>query len=363
MKKTLIIIISNVLCLVVFLALQGAQAGIVAPLHAERAADAWAGQSGERFAQLSVFFPYTYEFNEEKIHSLRASIDNALLAVSLEDSAQRRLYADAWSAQGNVFIMGAHGTAGAPAIGVGGDFFLFHPLYLRSGSYISPNDVMRDRVVLDEELAWRLYGSMQLAGLEVEIGGKPFVIAGVVSREKGFAYSHALGADKAYEGGAGLYMSYEALSSMTEDGARIDCYEIVMPDVVTDFAVSTLETALSNETLQVVENSSRFDYANLFKVIGSFGQRSMHTEPIALPYWENAMRYAEDWLALLLLISLAALVFPVVCAVFYGVKLIRFGIKKCKDGIRALLKKREDKKYARYIQRHGERDAVEQDTL
>ena len=32
----------------------------------------------------------------------------------------------------------------ADAIGIGGDFFLFHPLTLLNGSYFSGNDLMKD---------------------------------------------------------------------------------------------------------------------------------------------------------------------------------------------------------------------------
>ena len=55
-------------------------------------------------------------------------------------------------------VTGDHGAAEVKAIGVGGNFFHFHPLRLRSGSYIAEDDFMLDRVVLDETLAWQLFG-------------------------------------------------------------------------------------------------------------------------------------------------------------------------------------------------------------
>ena len=56
------------------------------------------------------------------------------------------------------------GNAQVKVTGVGGDYFRFHPLKLRSGSYLMETDLMKDRVLLDEELAWKLFGGMELTG-------------------------------------------------------------------------------------------------------------------------------------------------------------------------------------------------------
>lgn len=61
---------------------------------------------------------------------------------------------------------------------MGGNFFDFHPIRLLSGNYISPDDLMKDRVLLDEDTAWLLFGGTQLEGLSFKIDGVPFVVAG-----------------------------------------------------------------------------------------------------------------------------------------------------------------------------------------
>lgn len=66
---------------------------------------------------------------------------------------------------------------------MGGEWFSFHPLTLRSGSYINEDSLMHDQVLLDEKLAWQIFGSYELAGMTVTIGDKPFVVAGVVAIE------------------------------------------------------------------------------------------------------------------------------------------------------------------------------------
>jgi len=354
MKKKIIIIVINALFLIAFIACQLLSAAIVMPLHNQQAAKVWAGQSGERFAQLSIFFPDSYTFDADTVRSVRRSVDNALVGASIEQKQGRTLYTDAWAAYGNVSILGERNTnpVNASVIGVGGDYFLFHPLTLRSGSYLSPNDVMKDRILVDEDLAWRLYGSVHLAGMEVLINNRPFIISGVISRESDFATT------KVYEGGLGLYMPYETLDAMTDGETKIISYEIVLPDPITSFASNIVNEIFKDESLYIIQNTSRFSLGNLFAMIYSyedgrvtFGERSLKTSSIVLPYWENAARYAEDWLVLLLVLSILLLICPIVYGIIYTVILIRFGIRKLKEAIKNIIKKRDNRAYKRYIQK------------
>ena len=374
MIKRIIIIAINVLCLIAFIICLSVSASIRTQLRSQQAASAWAGQSGERFSQISVFFPESFGFNEDAVQSLRHTLDDALLDASLESTPGRKLYTDAWSTEIDVSIVGERGQASVRAIAVGGDFFFFHPLYIRDGSYLSPNDVMKDRVVIDEELAWRLFGATRVSGFDIIIDNRPFVIAGVVSRESDFASLKAymygiLSRESDFSGSyasthsAGLFMSFEALSEMTageitdeeaDEGAIISNYEIVMPNPVTGFALNALTEAIPETEIHVVENSTRFSLSNLFSVIGSFGERSMRPGAISFPYWENAARFAEDWLALLLLLSLIFIAFPIVCAVFYGIKIIRLLLKQGKRTTKKVMDDIENRKYEKYKLEHGE---------
>jgi len=342
----------NALCIIAFIVCLSVSSSIKTPLRSQQAARAWAGQSGERFAQLSAFFPESSNFNEDGIRSLRFNLDNILQAASLESTPGRTLYNDAWSATGDVTIFDERGPFSAKAIAVGGDFFLFHPLYLRDGSYLSPNDVMKDRVLLDEELAWRLFGATSLAGFEVKINEKLFIVAGVFSRESDFASSLA------YTYGAGLFMSYDALMDMTEGNTRIETYEIVMPDPITGFALNAFTEAVGDPNVHIVENSARFSLLNSFALIGEFGERSMRSDSIMFPYWENAARYVEEWLALLLVLSFVFMTFPVICAVVYGVKIIRFGLNRGKQTVRKLIDEKDRRAYNKYLIEHGEEPQI-----
>jgi len=346
--KHVYIIAVNALLLLAFIACLAASGSIRGTLRSQQAAKAWAGQSGERFAQLSAFIQDGLSFSEETRYYLRSSIDSSLVAASIEGGEGRILYTDAWSAEGEVFVAGARGSASVKAFGVGGDFFLFHPMKLMDGSYLSPDDIMKDRVVLDEELAWRLFGSFNVAGLEVMVGDRLHIIAGVVSRESDFASS------RAYTYGAGIFISYESLIEQTGESARISCYEIVMPDPITGFAYKTFSEAFPDKNAHIVENSARYSLSNIFGAIGDFGERSIRGDGMVYPYWENAARYTEDWLALLLVLSLIFISCPIVFGVVYIIKAARFLSKRGRSAVTKMIDERDKREAEQYLLDHAE---------
>ena len=350
--KIVIIAAVNAFCIIAFFVCLLLSSSIREPLRSQQAATTWAGQSGERFAQLSAFFPDSFGFSEDKIFTVRRSLDQSLLTASLESMPGRILYTDAWSAETNVTIPTDRGSVEAKAIAVGGDFFLFHPLYLRDGNYLTPNDFMKDRIVIDEVLAWRLFGASRVAGFEVILNDRIFIVAGVISRENDFASSMA-NTDEFL-----LFMSFEALMAMKDDEAEITTYEIVMPDPISNFALNALADAISDESVLIVENSARFSLGNSFRHIGAFGRHSIRSGGAVLPYWENAARIVEDWLALLLVLSLVFIIFPIICAVIYTVKLIRFGLRRGKDAVKDIIDEKDQRKYEQYLLEHGDEPQI-----
>lgn len=277
-----------------------------AKLESQRAAERWTGDSELAFEQLSCYMSETDALGIEDIYTFRQTLTTKLTEASIETPENGSLYHDAWSATGKLTVFGEHGSGEASVIAVGGDYFFFHPLRLLSGSYISEDDVMDDRVVLDRELAWRLFGGVDLQGMTVTINGTPYVVAGVVEREQDSAST------RAYNGGSGLYMSYSAYNNIST--ANIECYEIVMPQPVEGFAEDILNNSFKIGGGEIVNNSRRFTFSSIFKIVKDFGTRSMHTNSVIYPYWENAARYLSDWCALFLLLGLLFAVSPVITA-------------------------------------------------
>ena len=306
------------------------------------AANSWAGESEMAFAQLACYLPADHTVEENDVYSFRQTLKTKLTEASMEAPEKGSLFTDAYSGSSTLTVSTERGNAQVKVTGVGGDYFRFHPLKLRSGSYLMETDLMKDRVLLDEELAWKLFGGMDLTGLSVTINGADYYVAGVVAREKD-PYSSI-----AYADGAAMFMSYEALKSLDES-VGIACYEIVMPNPITAFAKNMVSENFPLNNGVVVENSSRYSLGNLLKVIGDFGKRSMGQNGIIYPYWENAVRLTEDYAALYLVLTVVFLLLPVISAAVLVYRLCKTGITKSthlvKSGIEAGIERRREEKW------------------
>ena len=142
------------------------------------------------------------------------------MAQKLKGAAYRHrdregLYNDAWSLHASRRSAPAGRAATCSLSPSGGNFFDFHPLRLLSGSYLSPDDVMDDRVLLDKETAWLLFGAFDVAGMSFSLDGTPVVVAGVYEHEKDAFSKLAYGEDMR------IYMSYSVAASRRLD--RLQC--------------------------------------------------------------------------------------------------------------------------------------------
>ena len=318
---------------------------VAGTLDSIRAADRWRGDSELRFAQIACFLPVDGPKSEGDILTFRQTLEQKLVDASLEAEEGKRLYADAYSGTAQMTVTGDHGSAEVKAIGVGGNFFLFHPLQLRSGSYISGDDLMQDRVVLDEVLAWQLFGGYDVAGMTVTINQKPYYVAGVVRRENDFA------SEEAYLDGAGMFLSYSAFHDITGAEADITCYEIVLPDMISGFGLGLVRENFSVGNGDIVENSRRYSLENLWQVIRDYGHRSMRNNGVIYPYWENAVRLTEDYLALLVVLMVLLGLCPAVTALVWLIREIirgyRYGKRKIPEKFDAFREKKKEEKYAK----------------
>lgn len=287
-------------------------------------AERWAGDSGERYTQVSVFLNDAQTPSLATLSTFSDKVDAQLLAASLKAKDHGSLWTYAYSATNSITVTGSYGSATANALGVGGNYFLFHPLILRDGSYISNSDLMQDRIVLDEETAWKIFGSVDLAGMTLTIKGIPYRIAGVVSREKD-KYS-----SKTYTGDPCIYMSYAALASLGD--APITCYEIVLPDPISHFGLGVVKDSFTlGDHGVALENTGRFDIGHIRKILFHFGERTIQNNGIAYPYWENAARLVENHLALILLLCFVFSLFPAGCLIYLivkGIKYVKHHFKK-----------------------------------
>lgn len=312
-KKKIVLGISGGISLLLFLILLPVSNHLAKSQDSQTMAERWSKEKD--VAQVSCFFSVNAGITEDRIIEFEHSIDSALTdAAVLQDSENpgARLWADAYSADGRVILSSEKSSLEADAIGIGGDFFLFHPLKLLSGSYFSGNDLMQDLCIIDQDAAWQLFGSNNVAGMTVNIGGIPHIVAGVVERPAG-RLEEAAGLDSTL-----VYVSYQTLNELGSCNG-INHYEIVMPDPVTGFAVNYVREKLGNseKETEVLENTSRYSFLSRLKLIPAFGTRSMNGRAIIYPYWENIARGYEDILGVITLFQMLFLLYAVVLALYF----------------------------------------------
>jgi hypothetical protein len=345
-RKRKILSITGAVSFVIFLIFTGIIASLISHDASQQMAVRWGG--GKDVSQVSSFFAREAQVSQDTLENFRHSIDDALQANSIKEESTNpgaRLWTDAYSATGKLTVKSDRGSVDAEAIGIGGDFFQFHPEQLLYGAYFSGNDVLKDYCILDEDGAWQLFGSSDVAGQMVTISGIPHVVTGVIRRPAGKLYEEA-GLDTTI-----VYVSYETLHDLGTDYG-INHYEIVMPNPVSSFAANYIRDNIGvpEEDMEVVENSTRYDLLKRLELITKFGSRSMNGKGIIYPFWENVARGYEDITALLTFISLLFLGYSLVLAII-GVILAwkhkRWTLKSMYSKIKDKWERRREKSWAK----------------
>ena len=321
-------------------------------LLSQREAERWRGDNEREFSQISCFMPLDSSVGLKEIYAFRYAMLDDLTAAGVEWNAEVYPFIDAWSSEGKMKISGEKSTTDAPVLAVGGQFFEFHPLRLLSGSYLAEGDLSPDRVLLDHELAWELFGGTELTGMRVQINGADFVIGGVVEREEDSA------SRRAFAGGKGFFMSYDAFRALTGED-RVNCYEIVLPETVRGFAAKLVADRFPNKEGENIVNTGRFSFERLLQLARDLPGRAAHGGTVSYPYWENAARIAENECAMLAVASLALGMPAAITALIELIRLLARGktaleedvLPKAKDGVeeavRVRARRRWEKKHSR----------------
>lgn len=256
------------------------------------------------YGHVSVFFENSSGLTDKNIKQLRAIFDRELKKEKVKSSSENcRVFVDCYYGIENKTVSKNSGSAEVIAYGVGGDFFTFHQYELLSGCYLNDENIMKDLVVIDEELAFRLFGAVDISGMKLEIDNCEYVVSGVI-REEDTMFSKEAAEDKPV-----IYMSYEAFGT---DGT-IKGYEVMMPEKNKDFIEKHIDKAfeemqIDRNNYKMVNVSNRFEYGNLYELMKDFFSRSMVKENVINTHWENAARAVEDLCVVLLFIETAGFV-------------------------------------------------------
>ena len=293
-------------------------------MDSQHLARRWQAESETPYAQATAYFESEAALSEEDIYSFRQKADQALIDAGLEAPEGGGLYLDAWCGRSELSLSTERAGAAvkAQALALGGDWFAFHPLPLSSGVYLGAEDLMHDRVVLSRSLAFDLFGAVDVAGLELTIEGRPYLVAGVVELP-----------DDKFTSQLKLNQSWIFVYADQLPDLKFTCYELVMADPLDGFAASRLREVFPEA--QVVENSSRFQLKYIWQLTRHFAQSRIAEKGIAFPWWENASRVVEARLALLLAVLAVAALPPLGYSAYWLIRLVRWACRRAGQRIRA----------------------------
>ena len=286
-----------------------------------------AKQKSLPYAQVSAFISTGHAMGSDELNSVRSSITQKLVKDAYGQSQTGgRVWIDAYSGETDINLRKDSNTLSVKAVGVGGEFFQFHPLRLLSGSYISESDLNHDRIVVDENFAWAMFGSNDIVGMQVWLNDNIYFIAGVVEVDEDDISMMA------YGNGNRVYMSYDELKRLQGE-LPITCYEAVLPNPISNYAYYALKSAfgLSDESdegldkkenplsfgdIEVIENTKRYEPLELITNVKKWRLRSMRTSSVGYPFWENIARVQDDEQMVFLIIRFLLLICSVITLIW-----------------------------------------------
>ena len=130
-----------------------------------------------------------------------------------------------------------------------------------------------------------------------------------------------------------------------------------MPDPISGYAKSVVSDNFQTDGGDIVENSSRYSLGHLWEIIRSFGDRSMRTNGVIYPYWENAARLTEDYAALLLVLSILFALCPAGFVLVNGIRYVRRGYRYAKKTVPEKIDAAVEKKREARLEREFEKKA------
>ncbi len=319
-KKQLILLFLNIVLVLAFIVVNAFAHSSVKKLFSQQEAKRWEGKNNS-YAQVSAFCSPERQMQETDILNIRSAIQQTLSRDALnETNGNARVWIDAYSGECKAEVRRDNKTLSVTAVGVGGEFFQFHPSLLLSGGYISEEDTNHDRVVIDQGLAWAMFGSNDVVGMQLWMGNSIYVVAGVIKVEEDDLTQVAYGNVNR------IYVPYDQLKNQQEN-LMITCYEAVIPNPISNYAANTLKEAcgielqaeqenqdnenpLNFDNIEVIENSNRFDEITLLGKIEGLRLHTMRANSIVYPYWENVARVVEEQQIRLLIIKIILLIIP-----------------------------------------------------
>jgi len=343
LKSKIILSALNIICIAGMITFGMISNNQINSLTSQRGAEKWQNNDNNmNYSQVSCFFSDDSGINTNTVNAIRSEIKNAMNGASLKEQENKRLWVDSYtSSMGKMEVSGTkRGTAKTEITAVTGDFFLIHDFKFVDGSYFRDDELSENGIVIDRTLAWQIFGSDEVKGMNAEIQGFDFYVAGIVDIPECSAEK------KTYGKLPRAYISYKSaeLLSGTDTDIAVECYEAVVPNPVKNFAYNTISQFVEKQyenTSYTVENTERFNLSSNFKRLKHLSNSVIVNNSVQYPWWENSARVTEVKVSLNLFAILVFMIIPVITLIILAIKLFRF--INSKHPVRRLTQKIKDK--------------------
>jgi hypothetical protein len=209
-----------------------------------------------------------------------------------------------------------------------------------------------NQILVDEYVAWNLFGGDNIAGMKVWIGDDVYTVTGVVKCDDNQAAKEAYGeynsvyvpmeayskASKKLASGEDASSGLSGNDTLTDEseGTVVTCYEAVLPNPIKNYGLNTvaeaaeihfltdeekesLKSSLDFGDREILENATRFSRGSLYNRLKSKKYEVMKSNSRVYPYWENEARFEESYQIRVLRFDIIALVIFIVSFIGIGV--------------------------------------------
>ncbi len=309
-KKHIAVLLTAFAAFLIYAVLSAVSGNITSAFAEQQTADRWSDDEYS-FAHIAAYFPSGNYFDSHSSMMYKRQLESALLAESITtadftENENARLYAIGYSGEVKLSVSYNSKSASTNVTATGEDFFIFHQMQLISGSYYDESDSTYDRIVIDENLAWQLFGSSDVCGMTATVNNVPMVITGVVScGGSGEEFTEYYGSAPR------AYIPIKQLQRLGYE-PNVTSFELLIPDPVDGFAMNIVDDWFGND-VKLVEISSRFDDITLIKNIPDFFRSAAKTDDRIYPYWENLQLIAESKAEFLMFFRIAMIAVLLLC--------------------------------------------------
>ncbi len=285
-KKYLIVgLIVSLICTFVFGILYLVIYINVSSLESQNAADRWRTEE-IRYSQMSAFISENAGFDIQSAQYSENSIIERLSVDSYVSDDTKRIAITNSVSKTKMHFSTSFDSSEAEVFYTDSDHFIFHPHSFVYGWHYTGDEIMKNYVVLNEELAFRIYGGTNVAGMTVNVDGTECTVVGVTSGPVSFAER------KEWNEKQPIAYVMQGFKEDYDNSLPIISYEVLLPDPVKDYASAIFKEALriDEDKVEIVENTGRGKYLKLLKELFSSDRSMVRENTVYYPHWENAAR-------------------------------------------------------------------------